>query len=290
MSKQRDNIQVVLVRPRFPENIGMCARACANMGVSRLALVQPELWLDAQGAPLPQYLEKALCLATSAGRELIRNLQVYQSLEDARGATARTGGWRQGVLAPAPAMEQVCAHLAEGGRVSLVFGPEDKGLDNRSIELCSLLVNIPTAGEPSLNLAQAVLVLLYELSRCLPFERKEQPARPGRERPSPLISLAQQELLLERLKKAMLVLDSLPADNSGYFMLPIRRMLTRSQIRHNEFSMLMGICNKINCLAQAAGIACPSAQAEGQSASFRESSGKGNSGRGSLSLDEQSRA
>ncbi|MBQ4132370.1 MAG: RNA methyltransferase [Desulfovibrionaceae bacterium] len=260
MSNLRDNIQVVLVRPRFPENIGMCARACANMGISRLALVQPELWQDAQGNPEPRYQEKALSLATSAGREVVGQMKIFSSLEDALsestlsiGATARTGGWRQGVLTPAQAMEHLCAHISDGGRVSLVFGPEDKGLDNTSIELCSHLVNIPTAGEPSLNLAQAVLALLYELSRVLPFERREQPPRPGRARRSPLISLAQQELLIDRLKAAMLALDTLPAENSNYFMLPIRRLVSRSQIRHNEFSILMGICNKIIGMARSAG-------------------------------------
>ena len=257
MSILRDNIQVILVRPRFPENIGMCARACGYMGVSHLVLLQHELWLGSDFTPKTEYLEKALALATSAGREIVHSLQIYDSLEAALcdstlaiGATARTGGWRQGVINPAEAMERVCKHVATGGRVSLIFGPEDKGLDNQSIELCSLLVNIPTAGETSLNLAQAVLVLLYELSRTLPFAQEQKPARPGRVKHSPPITLAQQELLMSRLKEAMLALDQLPSDNSNYFLLPVRRLVTRCQLKHNEFSILMGICNKISWLAK----------------------------------------
>lgn len=260
MSKLRSNIQVVLVCPRFPENIGMAARACGNMGVANLALVSPELWPDhylAEHTDVSDpYLEKAFSLATSAGREIIRSLQVYDGLAQALaertlsiGATARTGGWRQGILNPAQAAELALAHLEEGGKVSFVFGPEDKGLDNEAVELCSHLVTIPTASEPSLNLAQAVLLLLYELSRVLPFDSTEKPphrsGRAGRAKHSPPITIAQQELLIEKLKEAMLALDSLPADNSSYFMLPIRRLVTRSHIRHNEFSMLMGICGKI---------------------------------------------
>ncbi len=263
----RENIQVVLVTPRFPENIGMAARACGNMGVNRLALVNPELWPElwpepssgcapeSLGASSP-YLEKALSLGTSAGREIIENAKVFNSLAAALsgtslsiGATARTGGWRQGILTPAQAAELVKAHLEKGGSASFVFGPEDKGLDNEAVERCSHLVTIPTASEPSLNLAQAVLLLLYELSRTLPFSCEEKPPRPGRVRHSPPITLEQQELLIGKAKAAMLALESLPSDNSSYFMLPLRRLIARSEIRHNEFSMLMGICSKILRLA-----------------------------------------
>ena len=120
----RENIQVVLVAPRFPENIGMAARACGNMGVNRLALVNPELWPEpscARTGETPEasspYLEKALSLATSAGRGIVENAKVFNSLAAALsgsslsiGATARTGGWRQGILTPAQAAELVKAH------------------------------------------------------------------------------------------------------------------------------------------------------------------------------------
>lgn len=168
MADLRDNIQVVLVETRFPENIGMAARACANMGVGRLALTRPELWPkdwphSDERSHSSAYVEKALAVATSAGRELVKNLQVFDGLDAALagstlsfGTTARTGGWRQDILTPAQAAELTLKHLRAGGRVSFVFGPEDRGLDNEAIEKCSHLVNIPTASEPSLNLAQAV--------------------------------------------------------------------------------------------------------------------------------------
>ena len=56
-------VRVVLVEPRFPENIGMAARACANMGIGRLSLVAPELWE-------PEHQEKALPLSTYQGEAL----------------------------------------------------------------------------------------------------------------------------------------------------------------------------------------------------------------------------
>lgn len=245
MPASRANVQLVLVEPRFPENIGMTARACGNMGVERLALVKPELWGG-------EYSEKARLLATGAGQGVLERAAVFDSLDAALdgstlafGATARVGGWRQGILHPARAAELAAAHLGAGGRVSFVFGPEDKGLSNADIEKCAHLVSIPTASEPSLNLAQAALIMLYELSRALPFEAGNKAARPGRIKGSPLISHAEGELLLEQIRQAMLALESLPGEDSGYFMLPVRRLVKRVELRHNEFSILMGICGKI---------------------------------------------
>ena len=69
------NVQVVLVCPRFPENIGMAARACANMGLGGLCLVAPELWE-------PEHQEKALALATSQGEPLAREAQGLEHMRE----------------------------------------------------------------------------------------------------------------------------------------------------------------------------------------------------------------
>ncbi len=323
------NVQIVMVRTRFPENIGMAARACANMGVENITLVNPELWAENQKQENEKYVAKAKNLATSAGVELINQIKTASSLAQAIaedticiGTTARTGGWRQGILTPEAAAQIAWQHLAQNGRVAFVFGSEDKGLENHDIELCTHLVSIPTSlSAASLNLAQAILILLYELRKAMPEQLPEQlpkqlpeklpdqlaekhpglhprqqpgeqpkqqaepqthqppqqpeqpkqaehpeqtaqqnvqlPAqqaarspRQGRVKHSPLITLQQQELLISNIKQAMQAIGSLPELNSNYFLLPIRRFVSRSQIRHNEFSMLMGICNKIMRLSK----------------------------------------
>lgn len=154
-----DFLQVVLVGTRFPENIGMAARACANMGVSRLSLVAPEWW----------DLEKARPLATAQGEALLHQITVFPDLASAVadsalviGTTARTGGWRQEILRPAQAARETLAVLRRSAPVSIVFGPEDRGLNNEDIQQCQRLVCIPTSDAASLNVAQAVLLLLYE--------------------------------------------------------------------------------------------------------------------------------
>ena len=331
------NVQIVMVRTRFPENIGMAARACANMGVENITLVNPELWAQNQKQENKKYVDKAKNLATSAGIELINQIKTASSLAQAVaedticiGTTARTGGWRQGILTPEAAAQIVWQHLLQNGRVALVFGSEDKGLENHDIELCTHLVSIPTSlSAASLNLAQAILILLYELRKAMPKQlpqklpqqlpkqlpnqlpdqlpnqlpdqlaekhpglRTSQQAEPqthqpqqadqpeqtaqqpeqtaqqaaqqnvqlanqqagrsprqGRVKHSPLITLQQQELLISHIKQAMQALGSLPELNTNYFLLPIRRFVSRSQVRHNEFSMLMGICNKIMRLSK----------------------------------------
>lgn len=155
-----DGVRVVLVNTRFPENVGMAVRACANMGCSELTLVTPEMWIPEKAAPL----------ATAKGAPLLSRVKVVSSLAEAIGdchlilaTTARTGGWRKALQSPGEAACDVARSLAGGERVAIVFGNESRGLENSQIELCQRIVTIPTSGEASsLNLAQSVLILLYE--------------------------------------------------------------------------------------------------------------------------------
>ena len=243
------SLRVVLVRPRFPENIGMTARAMANMGASDLVLVNPERWEK----------EKAVPLATPQGAALLDAVTVEESLEAALapcvaafGTTARTGGWRRELLSPERAAREARAVTRQGGRAALVFGSEDRGLLNAEVERCTRLVNIPTAaGNSSLNLAQAVLVLLYECVKAdmaLPFspERGERRwTRPASGADSRRATLDEESLLLHTLEEALLAIGHLPEDNPGWFMQPMRRFIRKSRLRRHEFDMIMGICRQM---------------------------------------------
>ncbi len=242
-----DNTLAVLVRPRFPENIGMAARACANMGIAHLRLVAPELWSA-------EHQAKALSLATPQGEPLLREISLANSLAEAvadcnfvLGTTARTGGWRRHILSPEQAGAEVAAKLSGGAKCALVFGPEDRGLVNEEIELCTALATIPTSGgAASLNLAQAVLILAYEcmkasISQDIPVRDDQPAAQP----PASLISHAEQEMLFAALAETLKAVDFLPQANSDYFLLPVRRFVYNSRLKRNEFSMLMGICRQV---------------------------------------------
>jgi len=242
-----DGLAVVLFQPKFSENVGSAARACANMGVSRLILV----------APRDYDPDRAAALATAKGREVLAAAVIAPDLETALapfsrvyGTTARVGGWRKGLVPPRAAAAEIAPALAGGETAALVFGPEDAGLANQETRLCGRLVTIPTAAEAtSLNLAQAVLVLLYE---CLLAahelarpgravgETPAGPVQPGRE-----ITHGEREALFSALSRALTAIDFLKGDNPDYFLLPLRRFAERVRPTRAEFSMLMGICRQI---------------------------------------------
>ncbi len=233
-------LRVVLVNTRFPENIGMAVRACANMGCGELTLVNPERWLPEKAAPL----------ATPKGRDLLSRVEVRPDLLSAMGdcqlvvaTTARTGGWRRALLTPSQAAEKVQAALARGEKAALVFGSEDRGLENADIELCQHIATIPTSGEASsLNLAQAVLIMLYE---CAGAARR---AGEGRERQTDgerTITAVDSERLMASLERALLRLDAIHGDNPSYFLMPWRRLFARAGLRRHEYDAFMGLCRQI---------------------------------------------
>ena len=238
---------VVLVETRFPENIGMAARACVNMGlgirpaseIPPLCLIRPERWLKEKAAPL----------ATAKGLPLLEDIPIFENLEEAIadatlviGTTARTGGWRQGILSPERGAALVLDALCSGGRAALVFGPEDRGLSNSDIGRCTQLVHIPSNPEAgSLNLAQAALLMLYECRKAA-LSRASNGAPMKKQA---MITHRERELLYSSLQQALTAIDTLHGDNPDYFMLPVRRFFNRSELSRGEFDLFMGICRQI---------------------------------------------
>ena len=241
-----DGLQIVLVKTRFPENIGMAARACVNMGCTELCLVAPERWDRERAAPL----------ATPKGRGLLEAATVCGSLEEAVasshlvvGTTARAGGWRNDIVLPGQAAAEVARTLARGERVSLVFGPEDRGLENREISRCRRLVSIPVERDaPSLNLAQAALLLLYECAGAVRALRAGPPA--PKRRDGHALTTEELERLLARFKETLLALDCLHGDNPDYFFMSWRRLFGRIGLKRHEYDALMGLCRQIDNMRQ----------------------------------------
>lgn len=262
-------LDVVLVQTRFPENIGMAARACVNMGCGHISLVSPERWLRDKAAPL----------ATPKGQGILDGISLHDSLAEAVadsalviGTTARRGGWRQAMLSPERCAAEVADCLRQGGRVSLVFGPEDRGLDNAAITHCHRLVCIPTDPEASsLNLAQAVLLLLYACASAVrATERRGQtpdsaagtgegteppsgdgsPEATGHGAPA---SAADMERLMAALRDMLLRIDYLHGDNPDYFLMPWRRLFGRARLKRHEYDAFMGMCRQVRRALERAG-------------------------------------
>lgn len=243
-----ENVSIVLFHPKFSENVGSAARACANMGCPNLVVVRPRNF----------DLGRASALATPKGVDILKNMAVYDDLATALtgyqftyGTTARTGGWRKGLLTPSKAAESISEQVHEGAKVAIVFGPEDRGLTNDETEICGKLLTIPTSPEASsLNLAQAVLVVLYE---CFTHVMERPEAEAHGPAPSNLATHDEMELLFGNLKDTLAAIDYLKDENTEYWMLPVRRFLQRAPFRRSEFNMLMGICRQVKWIAEKSG-------------------------------------
>lgn len=151
-------ITVVLYEPQDPVNIGATVRAMKNMGVARLRLVRPVTY-D------PVRLEG---IAHDTW-EIIERIERFDDFDRAVadcvrliGFTARRRKAKWTILDPKAAAEDALASAVDGP-VALVFGREDSGLPNDILDRVHAAVNIPTTEHASLNLAQAVLIALYEL-------------------------------------------------------------------------------------------------------------------------------
>ena len=242
-----DGLRVVLVRPKFPENVGAAARACANMGCPNLVVVSPQRWK----------MEASLALATPKGAEVLSRLRLEDDLAAALagcnrvyGTTARTGGWRKGIILPHQAAPEIGESLGQGQEVAVVFGSEDRGLTNEEIPHCGKLIRIPTVDDASsLNLAQAVVIMLYECFKFAPDARPFKPAGPPQARP---ITHEEQEALYSNLERTLVNIDFIKDANTDYWMLPVRRFLQRFPLRRNEFNLLMGICRQVRWISKKA--------------------------------------
>ena len=151
---------IILVEPQLAENIGMTARAMANFGLADLRLVTPRNGWPKKGvreaaSGATHVLDRASLHATAA--EAIGDLHYVLA------TTARERGQMKRADAPDRAMEAAAERAARGEHVGILFGRERTGLSNEEISLADAIVTFPVAPEfPSLNLAQAVLLVAYE--------------------------------------------------------------------------------------------------------------------------------
>lgn len=147
------------MRTTHPGNIGATARAMKTMGLSRLVLVEPRYFPDAQATAMASGADDVLAAALVC-------TSLDEALEDVRFALAMTARVRELAYEPVNirvAAAQVLSEAA-GNEVALVFGTEMSGLSNDEVLKCQLAAMIPAVrGYSSLNLAAAVQLMAYEL-------------------------------------------------------------------------------------------------------------------------------
>lgn len=224
-----ERLAIILVEPRHPGNIGMVCRAMANFGVCDLRLVNPCDYLHPEAHKLAVFAS-----------DLLGQAVVYRHLDEALAdleisvATTRRQGRLRGALIDIAQLSGALSTLSSHGRVGLVFGREDAGLTNTEVAMCRYAATIGTSEQSgSLNLAQAVVVCLYELCR--------QPVSPGFNQNSPPAAQADLAGMFEDLQVVLERIAFVNPQRPEAVLQPLRDIFRRAQLSQAEAGMLRGM-------------------------------------------------
>jgi TrmH family RNA methyltransferase len=230
-------VAVVLYEPLDPVNIAATVRAMKNMGASTLRLIRP-VEFD------PDRLEG---IAHNT-RDLIDRIERYDTVDDAIGdcvhlvgftARRRAAKWR--IIDPRQAAVALLDGAADG-RVAMIFGREDSGLPNEILDRVHAAVVIPTTEHSSMNLAQAVLIGLYELhlaagdaTRSIAPPRKDAP--PATE--------AQLEQYYGDVQRSLEAIEFFKTRQVEHIMRTVRSLTARSAPDARELSLIRAMAIEV---------------------------------------------
>ncbi len=230
MATTPENITIILVEPQGGHNIGSICRVMMNFGFQELRLVSPRV---------DHLCKEARDMAVTAKKSVLRSARKFKSLEEAIadcnlviGSSRRFGKYRNEFIRPDELAER-CGTLASHQKTALVFGREDHGLTTDELSLCDTFITIDTsAALPSLNLAQAVAICLYEFSR--------QPPQRG----SGTLELAtakSKEKMIQHMGKTLLKAGYLDPLNPDHILRTYRKIFSRAGLDEREVRILHGL-------------------------------------------------
>ncbi|MBY0277224.1 RNA methyltransferase [Candidatus Binatia bacterium] len=253
------NVRIVLVRPRRGGNVGAAARVMKNFGLGELTLVAPRTRVGAVGERMAAHARDVLARRTSAP-------DLAAAVADCA-LVVGTAGRDFAHLRALPPRDVAAEIVAAGtgGRVALVFGPEDHGLSNADLGRCQRLLRIPTGDAyPSLNLAQAVAVCAYELRLAAADAGAgvDASTSPRRRRPPggsaaartddrAAASSAEREALLEHLGQALDAIGFLSRQNPAHIVADLRGLFARAGLTRRDVKIWRGIARQMLWAARA---------------------------------------
>lgn len=227
---------LVLVNPQDIVNIASAVRIAKNFGIEQVRLVNPEVF--------DPYRIEGIAHNTA---DLVARIEILDSLQTATAdcvftavLTARERAAKRRVLRPREAAAAL-AQEAAAGPVAIVAGREDSGLTNVELDLCHALVTISTdPGHRSLNLAQAVAIMAYEIWNARGGENL--PVKPPRNPAAPATS-GQLEELFADWSRALWAIDFFKTRQPENVMRSFREIVFRAAPDGREASLLraMGI-------------------------------------------------
>ena len=225
-----DNVCIVLYESQDPINIGLVVRAMKNMGVSQLRLVRP-CWYE------PNRIEQV----AHKTRDVVNRIRHFETLEEALADCVRVVAFdgrerkaRLEVTRPRAMAEELVDWAAQGP-VALLFGREDHGLPNEAIDMAQVVVQIPTSHHFSLNVAQAVLIGLYEIH----VEAGERTRRiRGPRRKAPVPNVEQLELTFRDVARALASIRFFKTRNPEHVMRAVRSIIGRARVDSRELYLV----------------------------------------------------
>ena len=224
---------VVLHRPRDLVNIASVIRIMKNFALRDLRLVAP--------AEYDAFRVEGIAHKTG---DVLKRVVVFDALDQALadchhvvGFTARQRSAKRNAQRPREAAGDILA-VSEATLVALVFGPEDKGLTNDELDRCHRIVTIPTSADyASLNLAQAVAVMAYELF----LVRGTPPLKSPRRAAEPATQ-EQLERLFADAHQALEAIDFFKTRNPEPVMRTVREILHRTPLDAREVELARAMC------------------------------------------------
>jgi tRNA/rRNA methyltransferase len=253
VDERLSRVAVVLDHPKDVVNIGGVLRVMKNFGMTDLRLVNPDVF-------------DAYRLEGIAHRsmDLIEACTIHDTLDDAIGdatfvigttARPRTAGRS---YAKPRELAAVVARKTETGTTALLFGREDRGLTNDALDRCHSIAMIPTTPEySSLNLAQAMLVLAYEIFIEIDGGADEMPK--GR-RATPPPTHAELEQTFAALADGLTRIEFYKARKAEAVMRTLRTIVTRAEPDRREAKLLTAIGYEIGNYLDREGVAGPAAE------------------------------
>jgi TrmH family RNA methyltransferase len=231
-------IAVVLHEPQELVNVAHVVRALKNFGFRDLRLVQPR-----------EYDAYRVAGIAHQTQDIVSRVTVCDTLDEALadcvhvvGFTARGRSAKRNVQRPRAAAAEVLAR-AQAGAVALLFGREDKGLPNEALDRCHRVVTVPTdPGYPSLNLAHAVVLMLYELAlargdEARPFKRPRRQGAPA--------TVAELERLFADVEAALRVIEFFKTRQVEGVMRTVREVIHRTPLDAREAKLVRAMAIEV---------------------------------------------
>ena len=232
---KQSNISIVLVKTLYPGNIGSVVRAMKNMGFESLILVNPCDFRDHEETKKMSIGDQSILKKVKVCHDLKSALSPFQWTV----ATTRRRRRRFSQFLSPEDVAQKMGSLPRPKKAALVFGSEDKGLSNRDMALCQAVSTIDSSpSHPSLNLAQAVMLYLYQI-----YQSKSH--RPRNTSETDLAGVREMEGMYQHL---YILLEELRYFNRGRpetLMESIRNFLNRAQLGHRDVRILRGIFSSV---------------------------------------------